>query len=286
MRLSITSTSLAVALLVASPGAHGGQPQTEAGLDVVVRDTEARAGGTVSVPVLFVPADDDHSAGGADEIASLQFSLDFSGLSFDTTDSNLDGVPDAIEQNPDGHAGLDAFSLIIANGDTIADDQRLDLVVTDPARRNALPAATLLRITFGVDAATPPGDIPLTLSNVLARDTGNSLQPIDEAVSGAVTVTSEPAPSATPTASARPTPTATAPRRSPTPTALKPTPTLRPTRTAAPATAAPGTPPPGYDLTATGEDGGCAVGSQRPSPAFALSLIAALLGLCGRRARR
>jgi hypothetical protein len=99
----------------------------------------AQPGGTVTVPVRFTP--------GGFDIAFTAFSIDYDEacLTFDPTDANADGVPDAITFNlPAGYGKSVQYNA----GDT---DGEIDISVFDPAPPfTLLPLGEPARITFHV----------------------------------------------------------------------------------------------------------------------------------------
>ncbi|HUI26537.1 MAG TPA: cohesin domain-containing protein [Candidatus Kryptonia bacterium] len=242
----------------------GGEPVTATGIDLVVGDAQAAPGENVSLAVRFVAGSPDAAAGGPDEIASLQFTIDFTGLDFDTTDRDPeDGVPDAIVFNPDALPELTFFAPIVLNPDTAADDGFLEIIITDPTRTHTLPNATLLQVSFRIPSTTTSTTIPVHLSDVLAKDTQDVAQAIDEAVDGTVTVLPPTTASIVPTATATPTGTSPLVVATTTPVFTR---TPRATATAAPPTF---TPPPGCSnfagslVCSHGENGdGCSIGAS------------------------
>jgi hypothetical protein len=99
----------------------------------------AQPGGTVTVPVRFTP--------GGFDIAFTAFSIDYDEacLTFDPTDANADGIPDAIAFNlPAGYGKSVQFNA----GDT---DGEIDVTLFDPAPPfSLLPLGEPARITFHV----------------------------------------------------------------------------------------------------------------------------------------
>jgi hypothetical protein len=254
-------TDIVLGLFLLLPLLGGAQAQSAPQL--MAGQIQSSAGAAVVIPIRFMPAPDDGADGGPDAIASLQFTLDFTGLQFDATDVNPeDGIPDAIVFNPNGVAELDFFAPIVINADTAANDGFLDLVITDPTRMHVLPTSTLMTIALQIPPEASPGQIQLRLSNVAAKDDTNVLQSVD-VIDGAVTVSAGVTPSAT--ATATPTPS------SPPPPTLSPSHTPLPTNTPATPTV---TPPPGcFDVQGgvichQGEEGGCAIAPAARGPWF------------------
>jgi hypothetical protein len=97
---------------------------------------------TFLLPVTFVSNTND--------IASVSFSLDYdhSCLTFDSiTDSNADGVPDAVTNVPSGFSANVAYDA----GDT---DGEIDILISDQSQPlAALNVSTLVNFTFGVQPA-------------------------------------------------------------------------------------------------------------------------------------
>ncbi len=263
MQLRYILAPLALVFAAAIPAAYAGQPLTSHGVDVIVGDATGAAGDTIAAEVRFVPGPDDLAPGGPDEVSSVQFTVDYTGLDLDPTDANQDQTPDAVVFNPDQDPTLaSAFQLFVT-----AEATHLDIIVADLTRSVTLPAVTLLTIHFHIPATAAPEVLPLTLSNVQAFDNVGDSQPIDEAVDGSVTITQEAA-SPTPT----PSPSAT-PTSPPSPTSTR---TLRPTATPPGPTVGPNTPPPGYEVNVHSEDGGCAI-AGRSSPACSPVVFGAVL---------
>jgi hypothetical protein len=266
---------LLIALSLASTPTvtHAGQPTTPSGIDVIVGDATGHPSGTVTLPVLFVPAADNGAQGGPDEISVIQFTIKFAGLELDESDANNDSIPDAVVFNPDGNLILAAsFTPVITS-----QPSQLDVLVSNARRDAALPSVTLIALTLRIPTQSVVGNISVALSDVNAKDKLSVDQPIDEAVPGVITVIAAPA-SETPTATATPTkPTAT-----PTATFTRRPPTPRPTRTPAPPTPGEHTPPAGIDLSVHGQNGGCAIAGASGGRGFAL-MFGALLAAVRRR---
>jgi hypothetical protein len=270
--------SFPLTLTLATSAVRAGEPATPHGVDIIISNATGHPNGTTTVTVRFVPGVDDAAAGGPDEISVLRFSVNYSGLEIDATDVNNDEIPDAVQFNPDGNSILTAsFSAPVSPPLIDSEPGQLNVLISNARRNAVLPSATLLAITFRIPAQSALGDIPLSLTNVNAKDKLSVDQPIDEAVPGVITVIAAPA-SETPTATATPTkPTAT-----PTATFTRPPPTPRPTRTPAPPTPGEHTPPAGIDLSVHGQNGGCAIAGASGGRGFAM-MFGALLAAVRRR---
>lgn len=214
------------------------------------------AGTTFTVPVTL------QSHGYA--VAATAFSVDYdeTWLSFDPTDGNSDGVPDAVRFHDPAAFNL---SVMVDNNDT---DGEIDVVIADlfpPI--GALPDGIVVELTLRAGYPALPVDAPLKFSTAPAVSFGNAvgqsiLAPLG-GVDGVVHIRSEPAITASPTATAVPTlppltPSATAtasltPSSTPTATATA-KPTFTPTPTAS-TTVAP-TPAAGVVISALSPDRG------------------------------
>jgi hypothetical protein len=119
------------------------QPQSpnKSGLTLVQR----QSGWSVVVPVIFQQDVNDHRAGGRDEITAFSTCIDFDQklLTLDTTDADLDGIPDAVGlQLPAGH---EAFIKV----DLSRSECELHLGVLDLTKPSmALPNGLLAEIEF------------------------------------------------------------------------------------------------------------------------------------------
>jgi PKD repeat protein len=113
----------------------------------------ARPGETVTVPVQY--------AANGNAISSLVFSLDIdpTWLTFDPTDANADGLPDAVQVSLP--AGFDV-SVIYDPTDT---DGEVDISILDPlAPLATLPDGQLMSLTFTAGAADTATETALTFS--------------------------------------------------------------------------------------------------------------------------
>ncbi len=121
------------------------------------------AGEDVAVPIDF--------AGG--DIAAVAFSVDYDEgcLSFDATDGDGDGLPDAI-----GFHAPPAFTVAVFfdSGDT---DGEIDILIFDLPPVATLPNGALATITFGSTCTPPPGSkilAPVLFSSDPAASFGNT----------------------------------------------------------------------------------------------------------------
>ena len=83
--------------------------QSDASISAGLTLVQQRHGWSVAVPVIFRQDLDDHRPGGRDEITAFSTCIDFDQrmLSLDTTDADLDGIPDAVDiRLPAGHAAF------------------------------------------------------------------------------------------------------------------------------------------------------------------------------------
>jgi len=101
-------------------------------------------GTTVAVPISFADAADPN------EISALSFSLDFDQtcLTFDSvTDTNVDGIPNAVTGLPNGYVSTVSYNATDATGE-------IDLSISDQVNpQAALSDGVLVTFTFGVESA-------------------------------------------------------------------------------------------------------------------------------------
>jgi hypothetical protein len=121
-------------------------PSTSASLSLdLPAMVPAKPGGKVTLPVMLTKQ--------GSPVNSLIFSLDYdqTWLSFDPTDGNQDGLPDAVNFNlPSGFSRVVTF-------DAKDPDGELDFVVFNPASPSLeLPDGAVANVTF--DVKNPPGD--------------------------------------------------------------------------------------------------------------------------------
>ena len=96
---------------VTQTGGEGGKTE-EPGPDLAIAAATGQAQGNATVNVFFRPGPAGGAPGGPDEIAALVFSIDYdeTKLSFDPSDANGDGIPDAII--PSGPAAFEMTVLV------------------------------------------------------------------------------------------------------------------------------------------------------------------------------
>ena len=156
-------------------------------VSLIVGDAQGRAGDTVTVSIEFDPSrNDGNPLGGSDQIATVGFVLDFPDLNFDPTDSNGDGVPDAITFNPEGNPDLNPFAVTLFNDDSAT--SRTLVLEVDPTRlgNDSLPAGILMNIAFTIPYPGPGGDFPIAPSDVVAVDIQGVQQQVTQIVTGVV----------------------------------------------------------------------------------------------------
>ncbi|HVN84226.1 MAG TPA: hypothetical protein VMW17_05190 [Candidatus Binatia bacterium] len=154
---------------------------------ITVGDAQGRVGDVVTITIAFEPSRDDGVPGqGSDEISNVGFVLAFPDLNFDTTDSNGDGVPDAITFNPDHNPDLNNFAVTVFNNDA-AQTGMLELEV-DPIRSGdfTIPGSNLMSIAFKIPYPGPGGDFPVTASGAGALDVHGDPQTVTSVTSGVV----------------------------------------------------------------------------------------------------
>lgn len=212
------------------PTAHGAG-STTLSPQLLIPNSTVLAGSTFTLPVTL------HA--NAYAVAATAFSIDYdeTWLTFDSTDGNGDGVPDALR-----FRGPAAFSLSVMVDNTDVDGE-IDVVIADLLPPiSALPDGIMVELTLRAGSPPVPVDAPVKFASAPALSfgttTGQSIPAPFGGVDGVVHLLSEPVITASPTATALPTlppvtPTATAtvsptPSPSPTPTASAtgaPTPT-------------------------------------------------------------
>lgn len=199
---------------------------------IIPNDLTVQPGATFTLPVTLHPHDS--------AVAATAFSIDYdeTWLTFDPTDSNKDGLPDAVR-----FRGPAAFNLAMMV-DTNDHDGEIDVVVADLFPPIAtLPDGVLLEVTFKAGEPTLSVDAPVKFSKApmvsFSNAMGQSIAAPLGGVDGVVHILKEPVSTASPTATAIPTlptliPSATATASS--------TPTVTPTPTPTPSVPAPSTP--------------------------------------------
>lgn len=157
------------------------------GPDLSANESAATAGQTASVNIFYRPGDDDGQEGGSDETDILLFVIDYdeTRLRFDPTDTNSDGIPDAVL--PDTPPGFDVFVAFDAD----APEGELGFFVFDPTGSPAtLPEGNLLTVSFRVlDGSV--GTTDLAFSPALppqAADSRGSRFSFDEVADGTVSI--------------------------------------------------------------------------------------------------
>ena len=138
-------------------------------------------------------------------VAGLNFSLDYdqTRLSFDPTDANRDGLPDAIQFAP----ALTPFGFRSVTFDSTRITRELDILLADTAPPlDALADGVIISITFHVDLSAPAGRAMVRFSQTppvaFANLQGASLP--GSALDGSILVSTD-LPTSTPTATSTPT---------------------------------------------------------------------------------
>lgn len=156
---------------------------SDPGPDLAIVSATAQPGGGVSLDVLFRPGPPD----GPDRIGAIVLSIDYdeSRLLFDSSDANLDGLPDAILSGlPEGYT----LRVFFDPDDT---DGEIDVVAADlTAPLRPIPAGSLLNVTFGVrEGATGTADARFSASPAPSlADLSAARRDLSETVSGTVTI--------------------------------------------------------------------------------------------------
>ena len=231
------------------------------------RNPQPAAHSAALSPQLFIPDDVTVQAGSsftlpvtlhlnAHAVAATAFSIDYdeTWLTFDPTDGNKDGVPDALR-----FRGPAAFSLSVMVDNNDADGE-IDVVIADLLPPiSTLPEGILVELTLRAGHPAAPVDAPVKFSTAAAvsfgTPTGQSIPAPLGGVDGVVHLLSEPVITASPTATVVPTvppltPSATAtvsPTPSPSPTA-----SASPMATPTPTASATGAPTPTADVVIIG----------------------------------
>lgn len=172
------------------------------GVQLIMSDASGNPGDSVSLNVEFFPAASNGQPFGPGAIAILDLVLDFPKLEFDPTDSNGDGIPDAIVFNPGQDPALDAFTVTTFNVDTAPTSHMLDLEVGSAGEGDELlPGGVLMTITFKIPERTTGGDLQVVPTTVRASDLENTPQTVLLIVPGVVhaspPLTSTPVPAET-----------------------------------------------------------------------------------------
>jgi len=157
------------------------------GVQLIMGEANGNPGDSVSLNVEFFPAASNGQPFGPGAIAILDLVLDFPQLEFDPTDSDGDGIPDAIVFNPGQDPALDAFSVTTFNVDTAPTSHMLDLEVGSTGEGDELlPGGLLMTITFKIPERTTGGDLQVVPTTVRASDLQNTAQNVLLIVPGVV----------------------------------------------------------------------------------------------------
>ena len=193
------------------------------------------------------------------EVSGVTFSIDYlqSCMSFDSTDSDSSGLPDAVR-----FATLSGFTPVFFH-DVRDTDGEIDIIILDMiAPFGTISDGEIVEITFTITcgAASTARIVPVPFSanpSPSFSDPGGAALPSRPPRDGSVRI---PPATPTPTRTHTPTPTITP---TPTPTAT-PTPTITPTRTPTPTATATRTPTP--TATATRTPTPTATATRTPTP--------------------
>jgi len=150
-------------------------------------EASGNPGDSVTLNVEFFPPTSGGQPVDPHAIAILDLVLDFPKLEFDPSDSDGDGIPDAIVFNPGQDPALDPFTVTTFNVNTAPTTHMLDLEVGSADEGGELlPSGLLMAITFKIPERTTGGDLQVVPTTVRASNLENMAQPVLLIVPGVV----------------------------------------------------------------------------------------------------